>query len=67
MQLLFIRKFYCFRPGLHIYLNMRNVIIYVAWWWEKYLLKRSLIKHICSWRDKFIVLFISYFNLFISY
>ena len=27
-----------------------------AWWWEKYLSKRSLIKHTCSWRDKLIVL-----------
>ena len=26
--------------------------IYVAWWWEKYLSKRSPIKCICSWRDK---------------
>ena len=25
-------------------------------WWEKYLSKRSLIKHTCSWRDKHIVL-----------
>ena len=25
-------------------------------WWEKYLPKRSLINHICSWRDKLIVL-----------
>ena len=24
--------------------------------WEKYLSKRSLIKHTCSWRDKLIVL-----------
>ena len=37
-------------------LNMRDIIIYVAQWWEKYLSKRSLIKHTCSWRDKVIVL-----------
>ena len=28
--------------------GVRNIIIYVAWWWEKYLSKRSLIKHNCS-------------------
>ena len=33
-----------------------NIINYVAQWWEKYLLKGSLIKHICSWREKLIVL-----------
>ena len=33
-------------------LNMHNIIIYVAQWWEKkYLLKCSLIKHTCSWCD----------------
>ena len=37
-------------------LNMRDIIIYVARWWEKYLSKRSLIKHTCSWRDKLIAL-----------
>ena len=37
-------------------LNMRDIIIYVAWWLEKYLSKRSLIKHTCSWHDKLIVL-----------
>ena len=37
-------------------LNMRDTIVYVALWWEKYLSKRSLIKHTCSWRDKLIVL-----------
>ena len=37
-------------------LNMRDIIIYVARWWEKYLWKRSLIKHTCSWRDKRVVL-----------
>ena len=37
-------------------LNKCNIIIYVAQWWEKYLLKGSLIKHICSWREKLIVL-----------
>ena len=36
-------------------LNMRDIIIYVAWWLEKYFSKRSLIKHTCSWRDKLIV------------
>ena len=33
-------------------LNMCDIIIYIARWWEKYLSKRSLIKHTCSWRDK---------------
>ena len=37
-------------------LNIRDIIIYFARWWEKYLSKRSLIKHTCSWRDKLIVL-----------
>ena len=37
-------------------LNKCNIIIYRAQWWEKYLSKRSLIKHICSWREKRIVL-----------
>ena len=37
-------------------LNMCDIIIYVAQWWEKYLQKRSLIKHTCSWRDKLIIL-----------
>ena len=37
-------------------LNMRDIIIYVARWWEKYLSKRSLRKNTCSWRDKLIVL-----------
>ena len=31
-------------------LNMRDIIIYVARWWEKYLSKRSLLKRTCSWR-----------------
>ena len=39
-------------------LNMRGITIYVAQWWEKYLSKRSLLKHTCSWRDKLIVLWI---------
>ena len=29
---------------------MRDIIIYVGRWWEKYLSKRSLIKKTCSWR-----------------
>ena len=42
---------------VHIFpLNMRDIIIYVARWREKYLSKRSLIKHTCSWRYKLIVL-----------
>ena len=44
---------------VHIYsLNMRDIIIYVARWWEKYLSKRSLLKNTCSWHDKLIVLWI---------
>ena len=35
---------------------MRDIIIYVAPWWEKYLSKRSLIKLTCSWHDKLIIL-----------
>ena len=31
-------------------LTMRNIIIYVDRWWEKYLSKRSPLKHTCSWR-----------------
>ena len=56
VHLLLIRKFYCFRPVCIFPLNMRDIIIYVAQWWEKYLSKCSLIKHTCSWRDKLIVL-----------
>ena len=37
-------------------LNMRDIVIYAAWWREKYLSKCSLIKHTCSWRDKLMVL-----------
>ena len=37
----------------------RNIFTYIkthyARWWEKYLSKRSLIKHTCSWCDKLIV------------
>ena len=55
---LLICKFYCFCKGLHISSNMRDIIIYVAWWWQKYLSKRSPLKHTCSWRDKLIVLWI---------
>ena len=32
-------------------LNMRDIIIFAAQWWEKYLSKHSLLKHTCSWRD----------------
>ena len=38
--------------------NMRDIIIHVARWWEKYLSKLSHLKHACSWRDKLIVLWI---------
>ena len=37
-------------------LNMRYIIINVARWWEKYLSKRSPLKHTCSGHDKLIVL-----------
>ena len=49
-------------------LNMRDIIIYVARWWEKYLSKRSLIERTCSWPAKLIVsitFFIDY--LFLSF
>ena len=35
---------------------MCDIIIYVAWWWEKFLSRRNLFKHTCSWRVKLIVL-----------
>ena len=55
-QLVLIRKF-IFSVQVCIFpLNMCDIIIYVARWWEKYLSKRSLIKYTCSWRDKLIVL-----------
>ena len=59
-QLLLICKFCCFSKGPQISINMRDMIIYVAQWWEKYLSKRSLLKHTFSWRDKLIVLWSSY-------
>ena len=37
------------------FVKFRDIIIYVAWWWEKYLSKRSQLKHTCSWHDKLIV------------
>ena len=46
------------------FVKFRDIIIYVAWWWEKYLSKRSLIKHTCSWRDKLVVSQISFQYLF---
>ena len=42
-------------------LNMRHIIIYVARWWKKYLSKRSLIKHNCSWRVNLL-----YYNILAS-
>ena len=39
-------------------LNMRDIIIYLARWWEKYLSKRSPLKHTCSWHDKLIIILI---------
>ena len=39
-------------------LNMSGIIIYIAQWWEKYLLKRTLIKRTCSWRANLL-----YYNL----
>ena len=35
---------------------MSGIIIYIAWWSEKYPSKRRFIKHDCSWCDKLIVL-----------
>ena len=44
---------------VHIFpLNMHDIIIYVTQWWEKYLLKRSPLKHTCLWCDRLIVLWI---------
>ena len=33
-------------------------LVYLAWWWGRYLLKYSLIKHTCSGRDNSITLWI---------
>ena len=38
-----VRKSSCFRAGRLFVINMRDIIIYVARWWEKCLLKRRLI------------------------
>ena len=54
VQLLLIRKFYCFGPGLHVSFNYARYIIYLAQW--HYLSKCSLIKHTYSLGDKLIVL-----------
>ena len=37
-------------------INILDIIIYVARWCEKNLLKRSLIEHTSSWRNKLIIL-----------
>ena len=42
-------------------LNMCDIIIYVAQWWEKYLSRRSPLKHTCPWRGKLIVLLPKHF------
>ena len=55
-QLLLIRKFYCFRPGLHIFFKYARHNHLRCPMMEKYLSERSLTKHSCSWRDKLIVL-----------
>ena len=57
------KSFLCNCFNLSNYLNyMRDIIIYVARWWEKYLSKRSLHDVINllypTWRDKLIVLWI---------
>ena len=51
-----IRKFYCFRPGPHISFKYAQHNHLRCRGWEKYLSKRSLIKHPCSWRAKLFVL-----------
>ena len=55
-KLLLILTFCCFRQVLIFFLNICNMIIYAALWWEKHLSKRSLIKHTWSWRDTLIIL-----------
>ena len=55
-QRLLIRKFYCSVKVIIFTLTMRDIIIYVARWSEKYLSNRNPLKHTCSWRDKLIVL-----------
>ena len=46
-------------------LNMRNIIIYVAQWWEKYLSKHNPLKHTCWWCDKLILLLKRSYYLFL--
>ena len=64
-QLLLIRKFYCFCPGLHVSFKyvqpnhlrcpmMGEVFQFSLTYFSSP--KRSLIKHTCSWHDKLIVL-----------
>ena len=51
-----MRTCYCFRPGPHIpfkYAHHNHLCFPMM---EKYLSKRSLIKHSCLWRDRLIVL-----------
>ena len=55
-QIALIRKFIVSVQVRTFPLNTCDIIIYVARWWDKYLSKRSLIKHTCSWRDRLIVL-----------
>ena len=56
MQHLLIRSFIVSVKVRIFPLNMGDIIIYFAWWWEKYLSQCNLLKHTCPWRDKFIVL-----------
>ena len=52
--------FWCINIVKKIFLIYSKSAFYyfLAWWWEKYLWKRSPLKHTCSWRDKLIVLLI---------
>ena len=60
VQLLLIRKFYCFRKGRHIYFKYarHNHLRCPMMGEVSLVVSRSLLKHTCSWRDKLIVLWI---------
>ena len=58
-QLLLFRKFYYFRKVCIFPLNIHDIIIYAARWWEKYLLKHSLLKRTCLWLNTILYNYIS--------
>ena len=60
-QFLPLHKFYCFCIVHIFHINTRDINIYVAHWWEKYLFKSSFIKHTFSWHDTLLVLAMAFF------